>query len=111
MKDESEYHLSDIHGQSILNYRHPALNDQQTAEFMLRAFNRDFAGQRAEHGADRPHDAGRLAAAQEPPRSPRPQPLRLGSPRVGHDVLGRGRRGEALLPRRSGDARQDVGAA
>jgi len=42
MKDESEYHLSDIHGQSILNYRHPCLNDEQTAEFMLRAFNRDF---------------------------------------------------------------------
>jgi hypothetical protein len=42
MKDESEYHLSDIHGQAILNYRHPSLNDEQTAEFMLRAFNRDF---------------------------------------------------------------------
>jgi radical SAM superfamily enzyme YgiQ (UPF0313 family) len=42
MKDESEYHISDIHGQSILNYRHPRLNDQQTAEFMLRAFDRDF---------------------------------------------------------------------
>ena len=42
MKDESEYHLSDIHGQLILNYRHPHLNDQQTAEFMLRAFDRDF---------------------------------------------------------------------
>jgi radical SAM superfamily enzyme YgiQ (UPF0313 family) len=42
MKDESEYHVSDIHGQSILNYRHPSLNDQQTAEFMLRAFDRDF---------------------------------------------------------------------
>jgi radical SAM superfamily enzyme YgiQ (UPF0313 family) len=42
MKDESEYHLSDIHGQSILNYRHPHLNDQQTAEFMVRAFDRDF---------------------------------------------------------------------
>ncbi len=25
MKDESEYHPSDIHGQLILNYRHPAL--------------------------------------------------------------------------------------
>ena len=47
-----------------------------------------FRGQRAEHGADRPHDAGRLAAAQEPSRSPRPRPLRLGSPRVGHHVLG-----------------------
>ena len=43
MKDESEYHVSDIHGQAILNYRHPALNDQQTAELMLRAFDRDFA--------------------------------------------------------------------
>ena len=42
MKDESEYHLSDIHGQLIFNYRHPHINDQQTAEFMLRAFDRDF---------------------------------------------------------------------
>jgi radical SAM superfamily enzyme YgiQ (UPF0313 family) len=42
MKDPSEYHLSDIHGQLILNYRHPRLNDQQTAEFMVRAFDRDF---------------------------------------------------------------------
>ena len=42
MKDESEYDLSDIHGQSILNYRHPALTDQQTPELMLRAFNHDF---------------------------------------------------------------------
>ena len=42
MKDESEFELCDIHGQSILNYRHPRLNDEQTAEFMLRAFDRDF---------------------------------------------------------------------
>jgi radical SAM superfamily enzyme YgiQ (UPF0313 family) len=42
MKDESEFHLSDIHGQSTLNYRHPHLNDQHTAEFMIRAFDRDF---------------------------------------------------------------------
>jgi radical SAM superfamily enzyme YgiQ (UPF0313 family) len=42
MKDESEYHLSDIHGQLILNYRHPSINDQQSAEYMIRAFNRDF---------------------------------------------------------------------
>ena len=42
MKDESEYHLSDIHGQLIFNYRHPNINDQQSAEFMLRAFNHDF---------------------------------------------------------------------
>ncbi|MCC6125114.1 MAG: cobalamin-dependent protein [Pirellulales bacterium] len=43
MKDESEYHLSDIHGQLIFNYRHPAINDEQSAEFMRRAFDRDFA--------------------------------------------------------------------
>ena len=43
MKDEKYYNLCDIHGQSILNYNHPFLNDEQTAEYMLRAFNRDFA--------------------------------------------------------------------
>jgi radical SAM superfamily enzyme YgiQ (UPF0313 family) len=42
MKDASEFDVGDIHGQLILNYRHPHLNDQQTAEFMVRAFNRDF---------------------------------------------------------------------
>jgi hypothetical protein len=42
MKDPSEYHLSDIHGQLIFNYRHPSINDEQSAEFMIRAFNRDF---------------------------------------------------------------------
>ncbi|NLF08108.1 MAG: radical SAM protein [Pirellulaceae bacterium] len=42
MKDESEYDQSDIHGQAILNYRHPALSDEQTAEIMIRAFDRDF---------------------------------------------------------------------
>lgn len=42
LKDESEFDQSDIHGQAILNYRHPSLNDEQTAEIMLRAFDRDF---------------------------------------------------------------------
>ena len=42
MKDESEYELSDIHGQDMLNYRHPHLTDEQTGQLMLRAFNRDF---------------------------------------------------------------------
>jgi radical SAM superfamily enzyme YgiQ (UPF0313 family) len=42
MKDESEYQLSDIHGQLILNYRHPNINDQQSAEYMIRAFNHDY---------------------------------------------------------------------
>ncbi len=42
MKDESEFNSADIHGQLILNYRHPALNDEQTAEMMIRAFDRDF---------------------------------------------------------------------
>ena len=42
MKDESEYHISDIHGQLIFNYRHPNINDRQSAEYMVRAFDRDF---------------------------------------------------------------------
>jgi radical SAM superfamily enzyme YgiQ (UPF0313 family) len=43
MKDESEYEVGDIHGQRIMNYRHPHLNDEQTAEYMVRAFDADFA--------------------------------------------------------------------
>ena len=43
LKDESEFHVGDIHGQLIFNYRHPHLNDEHTAEFMVRAFDRDFA--------------------------------------------------------------------
>lgn len=42
LKNPNEYSLAQIHGQSILNYRHPALTDEQTAEFMVRAFDRDF---------------------------------------------------------------------
>jgi radical SAM superfamily enzyme YgiQ (UPF0313 family) len=42
MKDESEFHVSDIHGQLIFNYRHPHIHDGQEAELLLRAFNRDF---------------------------------------------------------------------
>jgi radical SAM superfamily enzyme YgiQ (UPF0313 family) len=42
MKDESEFHMSDIHGQLMFNYRHKAINDQQASEYMIRAFNRDF---------------------------------------------------------------------
>jgi hypothetical protein len=43
MKDDSEYHVGDIHGQSIFNYHHPHLTDEQAAEFIVRAFDRDFA--------------------------------------------------------------------
>jgi radical SAM superfamily enzyme YgiQ (UPF0313 family) len=43
MKDEREYEVGDIHGQLIMNYRHPHLNDEQTAEYMMRAFDADFA--------------------------------------------------------------------
>jgi len=42
MKSESEYEFCDIHGQSILSYRHPSLKDEQTTELMIRAFDRDF---------------------------------------------------------------------
>ena len=42
MKDESEFHLGDMHGQPMFNYRHPHIHDGQEADFMLRAFRRDF---------------------------------------------------------------------
>jgi hypothetical protein len=42
MKDASEYHPGDIHGQYIFSHRHPHINDGQEAEFMVRAFRRDY---------------------------------------------------------------------
>jgi radical SAM superfamily enzyme YgiQ (UPF0313 family) len=42
MKDESEFHPSDIHGQSVFNYRHPHIKNGLEGELMLRAFRRDF---------------------------------------------------------------------
>ena len=42
MKDPSEFHPADIHGQSIFNYRHPHIPEGMEAEFMVRAFDRDF---------------------------------------------------------------------
>jgi radical SAM superfamily enzyme YgiQ (UPF0313 family) len=42
MKDESEYHISDIHGQYIFSYRHPHIKDGLEAELMERAFRRNF---------------------------------------------------------------------
>jgi radical SAM superfamily enzyme YgiQ (UPF0313 family) len=42
MKDESEYHVGDIHGQLIFNYRHSHIREDLEAELMVRAFRRDF---------------------------------------------------------------------
>ncbi|MGO8688600.1 MAG: B12-binding domain-containing radical SAM protein [Thermoguttaceae bacterium] len=42
MKDPGSYHPGDIHGQLILNYRHPHIPEGQEGEMMLRAFTRDF---------------------------------------------------------------------
>ncbi|MFV1967470.1 MAG: radical SAM protein [Pirellulaceae bacterium] len=42
MKDASEYHHADIHGQSIFNYRHPHIKNGEESEFVVRAFERDF---------------------------------------------------------------------
>lgn len=42
MKDPSEYHLADIHGQDILNYRHPHIRNGEETEYLVRAFQRDF---------------------------------------------------------------------
>ncbi|MGA2033183.1 MAG: cobalamin-dependent protein [Thermoguttaceae bacterium] len=43
MKDESEYDISDIHGQSLFNYRHPHIRNGLETELIVRAFERDFA--------------------------------------------------------------------
>ena len=80
MKDEGEYHPGDIHGQLILNYRHPHIPAGMEGEFMLRAFDARFPAQRPEHGADRAHHAGRLEALQEPPRSAHPRAATPGKP-------------------------------
>ena len=42
MKDPAEYHLGDIHGQLIFNYRHPHIPAGDESELMIRAFQRDF---------------------------------------------------------------------
>jgi radical SAM superfamily enzyme YgiQ (UPF0313 family) len=42
MKAADEFHVGDIHGQLLFNYRHPHIRDDQAAEFMVQAFQRDF---------------------------------------------------------------------
>ncbi len=42
MKDPSEYHVGDIHGQLVFNYRHPHIPPGAEAEMLERAFRRDF---------------------------------------------------------------------
>jgi len=42
MKDESEFHPADIHGQDIFNYRHPTITGGMEKELIVRAFQRDF---------------------------------------------------------------------
>jgi len=42
MKDEKDFNIADIHGQSVLSYRHPSISDEQAANFLLMAFDRDF---------------------------------------------------------------------
>ena len=42
MKDESECHPCDVHGQLIFNYRHSHIHDGLEEEMMVRAFQRDF---------------------------------------------------------------------
>ena len=39
---ESELEIGDAHGQSTFNYRHPHIHNGEEAEFLLRAFHRDF---------------------------------------------------------------------
>ncbi|MGA2035642.1 MAG: cobalamin-dependent protein [Thermoguttaceae bacterium] len=42
MKDESTFDPADIHGQLNFNYHHTHIKDGQEADYMLRAFDRDF---------------------------------------------------------------------
>jgi len=42
MKDESEFHPADIHGQHIFNYKHPTIPVGDESEMVVRAFDRDF---------------------------------------------------------------------
>ena len=42
MKDEGEFDPAEIHGQSVFNFRHPHIRDGREAEFIRRAFERDF---------------------------------------------------------------------
>jgi hypothetical protein len=42
MKGDDEVHQSDIHGQLILNYRHPHIPQGAEGELMIRSFDRDF---------------------------------------------------------------------
>ena len=39
---ETEMAIGDAHGQSTFNYRHPHIHNGEEAEFLLRAFHRDF---------------------------------------------------------------------
>ena len=109
MKDESEFEPGDIHGQIIFNYRHPHDSRRSGRRVHAPGVRPRLRAERPERRADRPNHAGRLPAAQEPPRPAGPPALRLRSAGTGHDVLGAGRRGEALLPRQSGDEGEDVG--
>ena len=43
IKPETEVPTSDHHGQYRFNFYHPLITDGQETEFLLRAFNRDFA--------------------------------------------------------------------
>ena len=42
MKDPATFEQGDIHGQLVFNYRHPHIPAGMEAEFMVRAFDRDF---------------------------------------------------------------------
>ncbi len=43
LKSESEMPLADLHGQYKFNYQHPHIRHGEEEEFLLRAFDRDFA--------------------------------------------------------------------
>ena len=67
MKDPATFEQGDIHGQLVFNYRHPHIPAGMESRVHGAGLRSRFRAQRAEHVADRPHDAGRLEALQNHP--------------------------------------------
>ena len=110
MKDPSEYHMSDIHGQLMLNYRHPNIPEGREGEFMIRAFEHDFE-------RNGPSTLRIVRTTLAGWRRYKHHPDARVRARFAHEARELGTIFSAavagaklLLPRQSGDARQDVGA-
>ena len=102
IKDEREYDVSAIHGQSVFNYRHPHISDGQDTELLLRAFHAIWrsTARRSRGSSARRWPDGSAQASSRRTDSP---PFRLGGARPGHFVCRPGLGRHGLLSRPSGD--------